>query len=250
MTIKHPTPSHIPALRELWHQAFGDTPDYLDHFFRTAFSPNRCRCMESNGKIVSALYWLDCSCRGEKLAYLYAVATDTAYRGQGLCHRLMADTHALLKEAGYAGAVLVPGSESLFRFYENMGYRTFGGIREFTAAANSSTLSLRQTDIAEYAALRKTRLPQNGIVQEGPTLAFLQTQAEFYVGTDVLLAVSRNNDHAFVPELLGDPALAGNILSALDCKTGTFRTPGKAPFAMYLPLNSMEAPGYFGFALD
>lgn len=249
MTIKYPAQSQIPALRDLWQQAFGDTEYYLDRFFETGFSFDRCRCVETDGKIAAALYWFDCSCREEKLAYLYAVATDTAFRGQGLCHRLMADTHALLKENGYAGAVLVPGSESLFRFYETMGYRTFGGIREFTAAAKEPAISLRRVDAAEYAALRRALLPQGGVVQEGATLAFLQTQAEFYTGGSILLAAVREDNHAFVPELLGD-APAENILVALGAKTGTFRTPGDTPFAMYLPLTSTEAPNYFGFALD
>lgn len=250
MTIKHPTYTQIPALRELWQQAFGDTDDYLNRFFTTAFSPDRCRCIEVAGKVAAALYWLDCSCQGERLAYLYAVATDTAYRGQGLCHRLMGDTHAHLRAAGYAGSVLVPGDESLFRFYGSMGYRTFGGIREFTAVANAPAAALRWVDPHEYAALRRQFLPQGGVVQEDATLAFLQTQAEFYAGENVLLAAVREDGHAFIPELLGNADLAGNILSAIGAKTGTIRTPGAAPFAIYLPLTSAEAPAYFGFALD
>ena len=250
MTIKCPTASQLPALQALWQQAFGDTGDYLHSFFTTAFSPDRCRCIEIDGKVAAALYWLDCSCRGKKLAYLYAVATDTVYRGQGLCHRLMEDTHARLNAAGYAGAVLVPGSDSLFRFYEKMGYRPFGGIREFTAPAKTPAVPLRRVDAGEYAALRRQSLPQGGVAQEGPTLAFLQTQAEFYAGEDALFAAVREDDHVFVPELLGNTALAGNVLTALGAATGTFRVPGEAPFAMYLPFTAAEAPSYFGFALD
>ncbi len=250
MTIDRPAPGQIPGLRRLWQQAFGDDDAFLDAFFTTAFSDERCRCVTAEGKVVAVLYWLDCSCRGEKLAYLYAVATDTAYRGQGICHRLMADTHAHLEKDGYAGAVLVPGEKSLFRFYESMGYRPFGGIREFTATAADTPAVLRRVEAAEYAALRKALLPTGSVVQEGPTLTFLQTQAAFYAGEGFLLAAAMDGDRVFVQELLGTAPAAENIVEALGAKTGIFRTPGESPFAMYLPFAQAEPPAYFGLALD
>lgn len=250
MTIDRPAPSQIPGLRRLWQQAFGDDDAFLDAFFITAFSAERCRCVTVDGQVAAALYWLDCTCRGQKFAYLYAVATDKAFRGKGLCHGLMADTHTHLKALGYAGAILVPGSRELFRLYEGMGYRPFGGIREFTAAAKAPAADLRQVDAEEYAALRRQLLPVGGVVQEGPTLAFLQTQAEFYAGEGFLLAAAMDGTHVFVPELLGDAAAAETIVAALGAKTGTFRTPGERPFAMYLSLTQTEPPAYFGFALD
>lgn len=249
MIIKAPTCDQAPALRRLWQQAFGDTEAYLDDFWAAAFSPERCRIVDENGEVAAALYWLDCACRGKKLAYLYAVATDKAFRGRGLCHRLMDATHAQLKEAGYAGAVLVPGSESLFRLYEGMGYRPFGGIRESTAAAKDPAIALRRAEACEYAALRRTLLPQGGVLQEGETLAFLQTQVSFYAGDGFVFAAAVEGNHAFIPELLGSVP-AEYIAAALGVKTVTCRAPGDAPFAMYLPFGSDAPPAYFGFALD
>lgn len=249
MIINAPTPSQTGDLRRLWQQAFGDTEAYLDAFWQTAFSPDRCRCLVTENRLAAALYWLDCACRGQKLAYLYAVATDGAFRGRGLCHRLMADTHAHLAAKGYAGAVLVPGSEALFRLYEDMGYRPFGGIREFTAAQSGPAADLRQIAPGEYADLRKTFLPEGSVLQEGPTLTFLQTQVSFYAGDGAVLAAALDGDHAFIPELLGSVP-AERIAAALGVKTVTCRTPGDAPFGMYLPLENAPPPAYFGFALD
>lgn len=249
MIIKSPAPSQIHDLRRLWQQAFGDTEEYLDVFWQTAFSPDRCRCLVTENRLAAALYWLDCACRGKKLAYLYAVATEEAFRGQGLCHRLMADTHAHLAAQGYAGAALVPGSEALFRLYADMGYRPFGGIRAFTAVANTPAAVLRQISAQEYAVLRKSFLPEGSVLQEGQTLAFLQTQVSFYAGEGFVLAAATDGGHAFVPELLGN-APAENITAALGVKTAAFRAPGEAPFAMYLPFTQDAPPAYFGFALD
>lgn len=250
MTIDRPADRQVPGLRRLWQQAFGDDDAFLDAFFGTAFAAERCRCVTVDGRVAAALYWLDCTCREQKLAYLYAVATDKVFRGKGLCHGLMADTHSHLASLGYAGAVLVPGSKELFRLYEGMGYRPFGGIREFTAAANAPAVVLRRIDAEEYAALRRQLLPAGGVVQEGPTLAFLQTQADFYAGEGFLLAAAMDGDHVFVPELLGAAPAAESIGAALGAKTGTFRTPAESPFAMYLPFCRAEPPAYFGLALD
>ena len=159
MIIKHPTPHQTPDLRRLWQQAFGDSDKYLDDFWQTAFSCERCLCVELEGEIAAALYSLDCSCRGKKLAYLYAVATDITHRGKGLCHRLMDYAHAHLASQGYAGTVLVPGSEDLFRLYGEMGYQPFGGIEEITAPGANPGVPLRPITPTEYTALRRVYLP-------------------------------------------------------------------------------------------
>lgn len=249
MIINHPEADHIPLLRGLWKEAFGDTDAYLDDFFGIAFSPDRCLTAWEEDRLAAALYWLDCGCRGSRCAYLYAVATAKAFRGRGLCHELMSRTHFLLGQQGYAMAVLVPGSESLFRLYASMGYETFGGMDEHFLTASKIALPLRQIPAAEYAALRRELLPEGGILQEGVTLEFLKTQVRFFAAEGFCLCARIENDTLFAPELLGraDP---GSILKALSCREGTFRVPGSKPFAMWLPLGEAQKPEYFSFALD
>ena len=70
MTIDAPKTAQIPQLRQLWKEAFGDTDTFLDSFFSLAFAPERCRCITLGDTVPSALYWFDCTCRGEKWAYL------------------------------------------------------------------------------------------------------------------------------------------------------------------------------------
>ena len=241
----------VAQLKQLWQQAFGDPEAFIDAFFRTGFSPERCRCIQKDGRVAAVLYWFDCECRGEKLAYLYGVATEGSFRGQGLCHSLMEDTHTYLTGKGYAGTVLVPGNEGLFRFYEGMGYQPFGGMREFSCAAAEKSCALRTIEKEEYAFLRRQLLPQGGVVQEAETLDFLRTQANFYAGEDFVLAAVVEDDRLFAPELLGNTSAAPQILSALQMKDGRFRTPGTEKcFAMYRPLTQEVPPAYFGLALD
>ncbi|MBR2937046.1 MAG: GNAT family N-acetyltransferase [Oscillospiraceae bacterium] len=242
----------IADLRALWQQAFGDSEETLDAFFATGFSPDRCHYLTENGVIVSTLYWFDCQLNGQKLAYLYAVATDERYRGRGLARRLMTQTHAILKEKGYAGSILVPGSKELFDMYEKLGYRTVSSVKEFSSQQGSAPVALRQINAGQYAVLRRQYLPKGGVRQEGATLDFLQTCCQFYAGGDFLLAAAKEGDCLLARELLGNEKAAPGILRELGISKGQFRTPGNGrDFAMYLPLtDDCPVPAYFGLALD
>lgn len=239
-------------LRRIWQASFGDGEETLDAFFATGFAEDRYHCIREDGKPVSALYWFDCFLNGRKLAYLYAVATHPDCRGRGLAHRLMTETHEILKEKGYAGAILVPGEESLFAFYEKLGYSTATQVEEFSAVAAEGFAFIRELCPAEYATYRKKFLPEGSVLQEGETLSYLATYAKFYWGEDFLLAAVKENDTLVAQELLGNTNAAGCILRALNCTTGRFRTPGKGKnFAMLLPLREdCPVPVYFGLALD
>lgn len=250
MTTGNPTPVQISGLRALWQEAFGDTEDFLDIFFQTGFSPARCRCISHGDEIAAALYWFDCTMGTQKHAYVYAVATAGKHRGRGLCHRLMADTHALLKNAGYAGVILVPQQESLRQFYAGMGYRDMGGISEFSCAAGNP-IPLRAIGREEFALRRRLLLPEMGVIQEGENLLFLAAQVQFYTGDNFLLSAWEEKGILCGVEFLGDASAAPGILAALGCREGRFRTPGDGPFAMFLPLiPEAVTPAYFGFAFD
>ena len=146
-------------LSALWQTAFGDNPEFIRLFFRTAYAPERCQYLTVEGQLAAALYWLDAWCGGKKLAYIYAVATHPDFRGRGLCLELMGRTHSLLAAQGYAGALLCPAGEGLRRMYTGMGYQDCGGISEFSSAAGEP-VPLRRIGPEEYARLRRELLPE------------------------------------------------------------------------------------------
>ena len=100
MNFEHPQQEHIPQILSLWKEVFGEYNGFWELFLDTAFQPDHCRCMIENGQVTAGLYWFDCSCGQDKIAYIYAVATDPAHRGKGLCRKLMADVHELLQVQG------------------------------------------------------------------------------------------------------------------------------------------------------
>ena len=254
-SIDYPTKSQIPILRHLWKEAFHDTDEFLNLFFKTAFDTQRCRCVikKDTQEILSALYWFDCQYQGKPIAYIYGVATAQAHQGKGICRQLLEDTHLYLTTLGYVGTILVPGCKKLFQFYQKNGYQYGSNIRELQCRANLEELTLIRIDKTEYARLRKLLLPAGSIIQEKENLDFLESQVTFYMGLGFLLAAHENKDSLYGTEFLGDISSAPAILNTLGYEKGTFRTPGNGrPFTMYHPLGNtmLSIPNYFGFAFD
>lgn len=251
MIIKPPETQDITQLRQLWKEAFGDTDAFLDIFFSAAFAPERCRCVIDRGQVAAALYWFSCTSDGQPLAYIYAVATSEKFRGQGLCRKLMGDTHAHLQKLGYAGALLVPGDPGLRRMYRNMGYGDMTGVNRFSRRAGVP-VALEPIGAEQYAALRRACLPEDSVLQEGENLRFLENLARFYRGEDFLLCAVQEGNRLTVPELLGDTQAAPGIVAALGCTEGKFTVPGaEEPFAMGMALTpDFRKPRHFAFAFD
>ena len=252
MKIDFPVPKQYEQLMQLWQEAFGDTEEFVDGFFCTAFSPARCRCVTIDSKVVAALYWMDVTYEGQRFAYLYAVAVAEKHRGKGLCAALMADTHAHLTLRGYDGVLLVPQEEGLRKMYEKMGYRNCTSVDEFPAQAGDTPVTLQRIDREEYAQLRKVLLPAGSAVEEEESIAFLETMAFFYRGENLLLAAHAVNGKLWCPEFLGSRSEAPAVLAALRCTEGHFRTPGSTfPFAMFLPLETnAQVPCHLALAFD
>lgn len=251
MNIDHPNAGEFPGLRRLWRQAFGDSEEFLDLFFATAFAPERCLRVKEGGQVTAALYWFDCTHGENRVAYIYAVATEESHRGRGLCRALMGDVHSLLARQGYAGAVLVPGEPALFRFYEKLGYETCASVTELACGAGAVSAALNLVDGDAYAALRRKLLPPGGLVQEGENLRFLEALGRFYAGDGLAVWAVRDPDGQITGELLGDPAQAPGVVKALGGDRGVFRMPGgDRAFAMYHGFNGGTGPAYLGFAFD
>lgn len=252
MKIDFPIPKQYPQLVALWQEAFGDTEEFIDGFFCTAFSPARCRCLVINKKVAAALYWMDVRRGAQRYAYLYAVAVAEKRRGKGLGKLLLEDAKAHLALRGYDGIVLVPGSESLREYYARLGYTTCTAVHEFPALAGSSPISLQRISRQEYAQLRRALLPEGTAVEDAENIAFLETQAFFYRGDNLLLAAHADNGKLWCPEFLGDEDSAPGVLTALGCTQGHFRGPGDTfPFAMYLPLSKRaQPPKHLSLAFD
>lgn len=252
MIISEPRNRHMASLRNLWKAAFGDDDAFLDMFYSQAYAPHRCRCILDGDHVTATLYWFDCTCEGRKLAYIYAVATDPNYRNQGLCRRLMADTHTHLAAQGYTGAMLLPQDFGLRQMYGTMGYAPCTSIHEIECQPGTESIPLTEITSEEYAERRKPMLPPGSVIQEKENLSYLAGFAKFYQSVDTLSVLIRDERRIICYELLGDMTKAPAILRALEAESGTFRCPGAGKdFAMHVSFDpSAPKPEYFAFAFD
>lgn len=252
MNCKHPDSRETQQLLKLWKAVFGEYDGFWELFLDTGYQSDHCCCMVESGQVTAGLYWFDCSCGNDKIAYVYAVVTDPAHRGKGLCRKLMADVHALLLDRGYASVMLVPADEGLREMYRKMGYEDCTSVSTISCAAGEISAEIRNTDVEEYAALRREFLPEGSVLQEGIQLPFLAAQAQLFAGRDFLLAAWLEEETLYGMELLGNSDAAPGILRALGCKTGKFQIPGQdRPCAMLHKLKEDAAiPRYFGLAFE
>lgn len=239
-----------PALRQLWIEAFGDPPEAVAAFFRTGFSPERSLCIWEGETPQAMLYWFDCLWQQKKIAYIYAVAVAGVCRGQGLSRALMEETHRLLESEGYAGGILVPADEGLFRLYEKLGYRACCPMTRQTVNAEG-LCCVTPISPEEYARLRQTLLPENGVLQDPVALAFYGTYGSFYRSGSSIFCAAREENTLYIQEFLGSSGLLPGITAALGCRTATVFLPGGAPRAMYRAFSpDPTLPGYFGIPLN
>lgn len=249
MIIDNPRPEHIPALRRLWQQAFADPEEYLDSFFETGFSYDRCFCVFREEQPVAAVYSFDCLWQQKPVAYLYALAVEKDHRGQGLSRLLLSDTHAKLQSAGYTGAILEPAEPWLWDYYGSMGYKAFGARRTITVCAENTPIAFQQLGQLAYQQKRAELLPAGGVEQPGVLTQLLMTQATLYGGEDFVAAVSRWSES--IVEFLGNREKIPGLLAALSMDQAAVTLPGGRETAMYLDFaGQAHCPAYFGLPMD
>ena len=158
--------SDLPAILALWGEAFGDSEASVRFFFET-FPDCRTYVTEEDGVIAAMVHALPQTLSPDiPAAYVYAVATLKSHRGKGLCRDLMAFAEQDLRQKGFSCCVLTPGELSLFRFYENLGYKAVF-TRNRTAFSGGEPISA-----AEYAALREQLLTAPHMMYDLRTLEY------------------------------------------------------------------------------
>lgn len=210
-----------------------------------------------DGVIAAALYWFPASCRGQSLAYLYAVATAPPFQGKGLCTGLMENTRALLDGHGMGGIVLVPGSPSLFSFYGRMGYTPCCPQGRIQARAGRPCASFKAGQSPRYGELRPALLPAGGVLQEGIPLEFQAGLSRLYAGKGLILSASIQADgtlwrRSYSAGSLPPLPLEFSKPSRPEPAFFEFRIPVGAPLPCSCPLSTWQGPPptYFGLAFD
>lgn len=247
MTIDAPAAHHLPQLKRLWQEAFGDSDAFTELFFAKGFSPLRCLTATEGERVLGALYWFDYE---PGLAYIYGVGVFRSSRGKGVGMALMQKVHDHLQKSGYRGCILCPADAGLFGYYKRLGYTACAPVRTVKCRAGVPAKA-EKLDACQYARLRQALLPQGSAVAGTAAVEFLAAYATLLAGEGFVACAVADGNTAY-GELLGDVTAAPGIVSSMGCQKGVFRTAGgEEAFAMFLPLAQDAAPpSYLGIALD
>ena len=237
--IRAPQWEEIPALMEIWREAFPeDGPEEIGDFFALGFAPERSLALYLENRPASVLYWFDGTWGRGCFAYLYAVATKEAARGRGYSSRLIEAVFERLKQEGYDGVLLVPAEPGLFDFYGRLGFAPCCPMTRMSLLGGDGLTPLTPR---EYEVMRRSFLRPGDGVLTGPALDYFGAEGEFYEGQDGVLAlVGIPKSGAPVVEGFGS-AVAPAVEDRADRGT---------PMAMFRALRpGAEAPERFSMTL-
>lgn len=283
--IRHPSDTHLPALKALWQEAFHDSDEDTAHYFTRRHKHENMLVFLDGEAVAGMLSLLPMELvMGEtrqKARYIFAVATKTEYRGRGISTQLLNAAHDLIAREGGAAAVLMPAEQSLYDFYQKRGYKTAFYLDERLCAAKdipaiSSGDSIKVCSEDAYLLLRDKLLKEGRMYVRWDSKALNYIRESYQIGggqmyqltvsgQPALAVCAPGEDVAQVTELLCRKEDLYPCLALLhsEMKAGNYlvRTPAGLqsedsirPFGMVHwlrePIKPHGAPPYLSFAKD
>ncbi len=120
--IEHYEKKYEAEVITLWQEAFGDTSEVAREYILHILKSGEMLLYKENEAVLAMLSLLPVSCKEKKGSYVYAVATTSDRRGEGICKRLMRFAEEMALSRGEDFLILVPAEKSLFEFYKRLGY--------------------------------------------------------------------------------------------------------------------------------
>ena len=270
-------PEDIPALRELWALAFGDSGAYVDNFFQNYYRPERMLVFEQDGQVLAMTAWFDTPLvlpGNEELpaAYLYAVATHPSHRSQGLAGKLLTWADNYFRTLSIPVVTTVPARPDLHDFFAQNGFQECFTHDQLIWRGKSALVqgySLRPISPEEYGRLREE------LLVDSPHIRFPLDALEYQLGCcrvsggglyrvdtpfgrAALCAEGMEEGQLLAKELLGNSAVLSQLPSQLDSLlpgfSGVYRLPGNTvSFGMIKwlsPISSSPKNAYLGLAFD
>ena len=147
----------LPQVKKLWMDIFKDNENFTD--FALSLCPCEDICLiKENGEIAAmAMAAADVEVCGKKGFYLYGVCTAEKYRGRGFAKQIIEYICKNKFENGYDFAITQPASESLFDFYEKLGFDKKTYLRKFTVNIKRNIWSTAEFDTVTASKFRQIR---------------------------------------------------------------------------------------------
>lgn len=265
IAYKKCTDRDLPALKNIWLSCFEEREDAAELFFKRNKSHFHAYACEADGKLVSALYLIDCSLNGDRAHYLCGAATLPAYRGKGYISALIQYALDDAKQRGDRFSLLLPASDPLYGFYDRFGYLPSCTVK--SAALDTAAERNADGGSPDLQKLQTDCFRQNFLLWDD---AFIRFAASYYGCYGAQTVQSENAFAIYQPDgdsaevyyaIFSDIEELKALLAAERIRrfslTATADSPLfegeiKKPFGMILPLHGDTIPAnvYIGITLQ
>lgn len=218
----------VSRLKELWKVCFEDEDAYIDHYFNQYYQPERALVLEAEGEADSMLLTFPFAMTMAEgtacpACYIYAFCTHPGEQGKGYGRRLLAYAEERARAAGCGAAVMVPGEESLFRFYQSLGYEASILCRKETLRQTGSGNYFPRPCSSEWYGQQREKwlMGLNHVSYPSEVLEYQHSLCRssgggFYELGDGIAAAEVDGDTVFIRELLAQaPEQAASALLML-----------------------------------
>lgn len=159
-------------LKEIWHDCFQDSDEYVDFFFQNRFAPENTLVAVIQDRIVGVAYLLPVTIvtkQGEKPALVgYAIGVLKKVRGSGIGTKLLLNILDICNRKNYI-FLLHPANDRLVHFYQKVGLSEACYLKRVTFQYNlgSSKTDFTVTDLEprQYTTLRDHHFNRNGYMK-------------------------------------------------------------------------------------
>ena len=192
---------HIPELKNIWKQCFGDSDEYIDFFFENRFSDIRTIVLTKDSVPVGSAYLMPVSAieygSPKKGYYVYAVGILEDHRGKGLFKKIHEYICEYIRKYNMF-LILCPANEKLCNYYKSLGYIENVFVSEITLSnANSKpSYEVRKLTPAQLFKMRENKF-SNLICWDENALSYILKENEFALG-DALFIKKEADDFYFV----------------------------------------------------
>ena len=249
------------GLTELWKTCFCDDEKIVEAFWRRMGDRVTVFLAEEKRPIAMACALpaevTDEAGETRTASYLYAVCTDPAFRGRGICRSLLAFAEKELKKAGTSLLLLVPAQKSLFDFYGTLGFCQSLVYGTYRIPSKDNGAKITKISPESYENIREMQLWGNFVSLGIPAWALLQDWGGLYrieTSDGVYCAAAQKEGNLLqVRELLPDSREAAAALGAyLKCTEVQVCTEGNLPRGVAKSLTKEPCPEnlYAGPALE
>ncbi len=112
----------LRGIVQLWQACFHDETAFVHACLSRYYDRRRVFTRKLDGRVVAVCLLIPCACEVGQVGYLYGIATEEAYRRQGLAGAVIREAIGYARACAMDAVALIPENEDLRRYYEKFGF--------------------------------------------------------------------------------------------------------------------------------